>query len=141
MDLASNENFSKDAPRNFAKNSRNETVIKRIKIIPAGADSKTERAKLCQYFNTIPGSENISETKGPKSDSASTCLKPINAKTERIRKTTKKEAKKARCFFTKRSCFSSFRRFMMREKRPRGGVAGEIRVNIRLSSRIDSNTS
>ncbi len=122
-----------------------------------GIDSKIENKKLSQYFKTMPGSENMSDKYGPKLDSVSTCLRPTNAKIDRKRKTARSAAKNPRRLCMIQSCFSSPSRFMMREKRPRGtsegfeacfsrlgiasGVAGEIYVNIRLSSRIDSNTS
>jgi len=128
-------------PANLTKSKNRASGIRKNKIWAPGIDSKTESKKLCQYFNTILGSEKIRDKNGPKLDWKSTCLRPIKAKMDRKTKTKRAGTRNPRCFLATPSRFSSPKRFMMREKRPRGGVAGEICVNIRLSSRIDSNTS
>lgn len=86
---------------NLAKSIKKATESKSATITTPGIDSKTENKKLPGYFITIPGSEKISDKKEPKLDSLRTCFNPINAKTDRKRKTAERETKKPRCLFTK----------------------------------------
>ena len=90
-----------------------------VAVMP-GIDSKAAYPKLRQYLITMPGSENISEIKGPRLDSARICFMPIKAKTDKNRKITNRPVKKPRYLFTRMSSFSKPKRFIMREKRPRG---------------------
>ena len=91
-----------------------------------GIDSEVANKKLRQYLITASGSEKIREMKGPKLDSANMCFAPIKAKMERAKNIANSITKNFRYFWTRINSFSSPKRFIMREKRPLGGLIGLI---------------
>ena len=82
--------------------------------------SEIERMKLSQYLTTIPGSENIRERKGKKSDSSKTLFTPIKANVESMINTSNKTIKNLTCFLIRASSFSNPNLFPILEKRSLG---------------------
>src|SRR3989344_5293201 len=81
---------------NLTNVNRIATAKNRMTRLAPGTDSKTEKAKLCQFCKIINGSEKIKETNGPKLDSERTSLKPIIANVESMTKTAKPPIKNPR---------------------------------------------
>ena len=68
----------------------------------------------------MPGSENIREKNGKKSDSFKTLLTPMAAKIKSTINIASKTAKNLMCFLIRANSFSSPNLFTIFEKRPLG---------------------
>ena len=137
------ESFSTVKIINRIKSTKKAIENNKAAIANPGIDSNTDSEKLCQYFITIPGSENIRDKNDPKLDSAIMLLIPIKANMNKTKNTAIKTMKNFRCLLIRINSLSSPKRLKIRKKRPRGSVTEVVILKDRFScsSRIYINTN